>query len=84
MYLKSKFHLVRNTMEINSEELKSLEEYKRVNNDGWICNQLEELVYKYEQIIEMNANKNLEDYDQGEIDELYYVTMELKELLYKK
>lgn len=71
-------------MEINSEELKSLEEYKRVNNDGWICNQLEELVYKYEQIIEMNANKNLEDYDQGEIDELYYVTMELKELLYKK
>lgn len=71
-------------MEVNSEELKSLEEYKRVNNDGWICNQLEELVYKYEQIIEMNANTNLEDYDQGEIDELYYVTMELKELLYKK
>ena len=71
-------------MEVNSEELKSLEEYKRVNNDGWICNQLEELDYKYEQIIEMNANKNLEDYDQGEIDELYYVTMELKELLYKK
>lgn len=71
-------------MEVNSEELKSLEEYKRVNNDGWICNQLEELVYKYEQIIKMNANKELEDYDQGENDELYYVTTELKELLYKK
>ncbi len=71
-------------MEVNSEELKSLEEYRRVNNDGWICNQLEELVFKYEQILKMNTNKELEDYDQGEIDELYYVTTELKELLYKK
>lgn len=71
-------------MEVNNEELKSLEEYKRVNNDGWICNQLEELVFKYEQIIKMNTNKELEDYDQGQIDELYYVTMELKDLLYKK
>lgn len=71
-------------MEVNSEELKSLEEYKRVNNDGWICNQLEELVFKYEQIIKMNTNKELEDYDQGQIDELYYVTTELKDLLYKK
>lgn len=71
-------------MEVNSEELKSLEEYRRVNNDGWICNQLEELVFKYEQILKMNINKELEDYDQGEIDELYYVTTELKELLYKK
>lgn len=71
-------------MEVNIEELKSMEEYKRVNNDGWICNQLEELVFKYEQIIKMNTNKELEDYDQGEIDELYYVTTELKDLLYKK
>lgn len=71
-------------MEVNNEELKSLEEYKRVNNDSWICNQLEELIFKYEQIIKMNTNKELEDYDQGQIDELYYVTMELKDLLYKK
>ena len=49
-------------MEVNSEELKSLEEYRRVNNDGWICNQLEELVFKYEQILKMNTNKELEVY----------------------
>lgn len=32
-----------------NKEVAVLEEYKRVNNDGWICNQLEELVFKYEQ-----------------------------------
>jgi hypothetical protein len=45
---------------------------------------LEELVLKYEQILKMNPNKELEDYDQGEIDELHYITTELKDLLYKK
>ncbi len=54
-------------MEVNSEELKGLEEYRRVNNDGWICNQLEELVFKYEQILKMNTNKELEDYDKEKL-----------------
>ena len=67
-----------------NNKVKVLDEYKRVNNDGWICNQLEELVYKYEQYLESDENKELDEYEQGEHNVLLAVVTELKELLYKK
>lgn len=65
-------------------KVKVLDEYKRVNNDGWICNQLEELVYKYEQYLESDENRELDEYEQGEHNVLLAVVTELKELLYNK
>ena len=63
---------------------KSVEEdYKRVNNDTWICNQLEDLVVKYEGYLKTDEKK-MDDYKQGEHNELLVVVQELKELLYKK
>lgn len=64
---------------------KSVEEdYKRVNNDTWICNQLEDLVVQYEEYLKTDKERNMDDYEQGEHDELLAVVQELKELLYKK
>lgn len=64
---------------------KSVEEdYKRVNNDTWICNQLEDLVVQYEEYLKTDEERNMDDYEQGEHDELLAVVQELKELLYKK
>lgn len=64
---------------------KSIEEdYKRVNNDTWICNQLEDLVVQYEEYLKTDEKRNMDDYEQGEHDELLAVVQELKELLYKK
>ena len=68
----------------NNDTIKVLEEYRRVNNDGWICNQLEDLVYKYEQYLQSDEGKDLDEYEQGEHNELLAVVTELKELLYKK
>lgn len=60
-------------------------EYKRVNNDTWICNELELLVAKYEGYLEQDAkNDNLGEYEQGEHNELLAVVQSLKELLYEK
>lgn len=62
-----------------------MDEYKRVNNDTWICNQLEELVIKYESYLKLDEEKeSLGDYEQGEHNELLAIVQELKELLYKK
>lgn len=64
---------------------KSVEEdYKRVNNDTWICNQLEDLVVQYEEYLKTDEERNMDEYEQGEHDELLAVVQELKELLYKK
>ena len=60
------------------------EDYKRVNNDTWICNQLEDLVVQYEEYLKTDEKRNMDDYEQGEHDELLAVVQELKELLYKK
>ena len=63
---------------------KSVEEdYKRVNNDTWICNQLEDIVVKYEGYLKSDEKNEIYDYDQGEYDALLAVVQELKELLYK-
>ena len=63
---------------------KSVEEdYKRVNNDTWICNQLEDLVVKYEGYLKIDEKNEMDDYEQGEYDTLLAVVQELKELLYK-
>lgn len=62
-----------------------MNEYKRVNSDTWICNQLEELVEKYGKYLESDEDKeSLGDYEQGEHNALLAVVQELKELLYKK
>lgn len=62
-----------------------MDKYKRVNNDTWICNQLEELVIKYESYLKLDEEKeSLGDYEQGEHNELLAIVQELKELLYKK
>lgn len=60
------------------------EDYKRVNNDTWICNQLEDLVVQYEEYLKTDEERNMDEYEQGEHDELLAVVQELKELLYKK
>ena len=70
--------------EKGNDKIEVLEEYKRVNNDTWICNQLEELVFKYEQYLKSDEEKELDEYEQGEHNELLVVVTELKELLYKK
>ena len=63
-------------------------EYKRVNNDTWICNQLEELVLKYEQGIEnmKEESKSVsgDEFIEGHIEGLESVVDDLKKLLYEK
>ena len=64
---------------------KSVEEdYKRINNDIWICNQLEDLVVKYEECLRSDDEKDLSDTEIGEHNSLLAVVMDLKELLYEK
>lgn len=60
------------------------EDYKRVNNDTWICNQLEDLVVKYEECLRSDDEKDLSDTELGEHNSLLAVVMDLKELLYEK
>lgn len=64
---------------------KSVEEdYKRVNNDTWICNQLEDLVVKYEECLRSDDGKDLNDTELGEHNNLLTVVQDLKELLYER
>lgn len=65
-------------------KINELKEYKRVNNEGWICNQLEELVNKYDGYLKSDEGKELDEYEQGEHNELLAIVTELKEILYKK
>ena len=58
------------------------EDYKRVNNDTWICNQLEDLVVKYEKCLRSDDGKDLSDTELGEHNNLLAVVQDLKELLY--
>lgn len=60
------------------------EDYKRVNNDTWICNQLEDLVVKYEECLRSDDGKELSDIKLGEHNSLLSVVKDLKELLYEK
>lgn len=60
------------------------EDYKRVNNDTWICNQLEDLVVKYEESLRSNDGKDLSGTELGEHNILLSVVKDLKELLYEK
>lgn len=51
---------------------KSVEEdYKRVNNDTWICNQLEDLVVKYEECLCSDDGKDLSDTELGKHNNLF-------------
>ena len=63
-------------------------EYKRVNNDTWICNQLEELVLKYEQGIKdmekESKSVSVDEFMEGHIEGLKSVVDDLKKLLYDK
>lgn len=63
-------------------------EYQRVNNDTWICNQLEELVFKYEKDIDSMNNESDSvsgnEFIEGQIEELNIVLNDLKRLLYEK
>lgn len=63
-------------------------EYQRVNNDTWICNQLEELLFRYEQDIDsmINESNNVsgDEFIEGQIEELNDVLNDLKRLLYEK
>ena len=66
------------------EEIK----YKRVNNDTWICNQLEELVAKHEKDIKM-LNEESNKYGQDEtidgiVSGMEGIIKDLKDLLYNK
>lgn len=72
------------TMQKDKISNEVLEEYKRVNNDTWICNQLEEIVFKYEKYLKSDEGRELDEYEQGEHNELLAVVAELKEILYKK
>ena len=65
--------IVRNSIE---------EDYKRVNNDTWICNQLEDLVVKYEESLRSDDEKDLSGTELGEHNHLLSVVKDLKELLY--
>ena len=68
----------------NKVKTEPVEDWKRVNNDTWICNQLEDLVAKYEGYLKSDEDKDLDEYEQGEHNELLAVVTELKELLYNK
>ena len=68
----------------NKVKTEPVEDYNRVNNDTWICNQLEDLVAKYEGYLKSDEDKDLDEYEQGEHNELLAVVTELKELLNKR
>ena len=56
---------------------KSVEEdYKRVNNDTWICNRLEDLVVKYEECLRSDDGKDLSDTELGEHNNLLTVVQD--------
>lgn len=58
------------------------EDYKRVNNDTWICNQLEDLLIKYEKFQHSHPEKHLTNFELGEHNAINIVIRDLKELLY--
>lgn len=58
------------------------EDYKRVNNDTWICNQLEDLLIKYEKFQHQHPEKHLTNFELGEHNAINIVIRDLKELLY--
>lgn len=54
------------------------------SDDTWICNQLENLIVKYDNYLKSYEDKDeLDDYERGEYDELLAVVQSLKELLYE-
>lgn len=62
---------------------KSVEDdYKGANNDTWICNQLEDLVIKYEEYLRSCAGKDVSAFGIGKYYTLCSVIQDLKELLY--
>ena len=65
-----------------------MEKKKRVNNDTWIYNELENLVEQYEtdlkEIKEESAKYCCDEFMEGQADMLSTVIKELKELLYEK
>lgn len=71
-------------MRKNNKGIEVFEKHKRINDDAWICDQLEELVFKYEQYLKRDEEKELDEYEYGEHDGLLAVVAELKELLYKQ
>lgn len=64
------------------------EDYKRVNNDTWICNQLEDLLIKYEKFLRSDTGRHLDNFEHlsdfalGENNAIDRVVRNLKELLY--
>lgn len=61
---------------------------KRVNNDTWICNELEDLVEQYEielkEINEESAKYSGDEFMDGQADMLLSVIKKIKELLYER
>lgn len=61
---------------------------KRVNNDTWICNELEDLVEQYEielkEINEESARYSSDEFMDGQADMLSSVIKKIKELLYER
>lgn len=61
---------------------------KRVNNDTWICNELEDLVEQYEielkEINEESAKYSSDEFMDGQADMLSSVIKKIKELLYER
>lgn len=61
---------------------------KRVNNDTWICNELEDLVEQYEielkEINEESAKYSGDEFMDGQVDMLSSVIKKIKELLYER
>lgn len=62
-------------------KVKQDKEQKCSNNDIRICNQLKELILRYDRYLEVDEGREMDEYEQGEHDQLLTVLTDLKELL---
>ena len=62
-------------------KVKHDKEHKCSNNDIRICNQVKELILRYDRYLEVDEGREMDEYEQGEHDQLLTVLTDLKELL---
>lgn len=62
-------------------KVKQDKEQKYSNNDTRICNQLKDLILRYDRYLEVDEGREMDEYEQGEHDQLLTVLTDLKELL---
>ena len=62
-------------------KVKQDKEQKCSNNDIRICNQLKELILRYDRYLEVDEGREMDEYEQGEHYQLLTVLTDLKELL---